>query len=83
MRESLLTRVIVMIEFEINEETREFLKSLEGPIGVLSVAGMYRSGKSYLLNRCLLNRSRGFEVGHTISACTKVRFPPHFAFKVF
>lgn len=83
MRESLLTRVIVMIEFEINEETREFLKSLEGPIGVLSVAGMYRSGKSYLLNRCLLNRSRGFDVGHTINACTKVRFPPHFAFKVF
>ena len=60
------------IEFEINEETREFLKSLEGPIGVLSVAGMYRSGKSYLLNRCLLNRSRGFDVGHTINACTKV-----------
>ena len=59
-------------EFEINEETREFLKTLTGPIGVLSVAGMYRSGKSYLLNRVLLNRSRGFDVGHTINACTKV-----------
>ena len=58
--------------FEINEETREFLKTLSGPIGVLSVAGMYRSGKSYLLNRVLLNRSRGFDVGHTINACTKV-----------
>ena len=33
---------------------------------------MYRSGKSYLLNRVLLNRSRGFDVGHTINACTKV-----------
>mmetsp|Transcript_19014 Transcript_19014/g.25736 ORF Transcript_19014/g.25736 Transcript_19014/m.25736 type:complete len:144 (+) Transcript_19014:141-572(+) len=59
-------------KFEINEETREFLRSLEGPIGVLSVAGMYRSGKSYLLNRVLLNRARGFDVGHTINACTKV-----------
>lgn len=59
-------------EFEINEETKEYLKTLEGPIGVLSVAGMYRSGKSYLLNRVLLNRSRGFDVGHTINACTKV-----------
>mmetsp|Transcript_1314 Transcript_1314/g.1976 ORF Transcript_1314/g.1976 Transcript_1314/m.1976 type:complete len:116 (+) Transcript_1314:140-487(+) len=58
-------------KFEINEETREFLRSLEGPIGVLSVAGMYRSGKSYLLNRVLLNRARGFDVGHTINACTK------------
>lgn len=58
-------------KFEINEETREYLKTLQGPIGVLSVAGMYRSGKSYLLNRVLLNRSRGFDVGHTINACTK------------
>ena len=63
-----------MLEFEINEETKEYLKTLEGPIGVLSVAGMYRSGKSYLLNRVLLNRSRGFDVGHTINACTKVSF---------
>ena len=62
----------VFVEFEINEETKEYLKTLEGPIGVLSVAGMYRSGKSYLLNRVLLNRSRGFDVGHTINACTKV-----------
>ena len=60
------------VEFEINEEAREYLKRLEGPIGVISVAGMYRSGKSYLLNRVLLNQSRGFDVGHTINACTKV-----------
>jgi len=63
---------MIVAEFEINEETREFLKQLTGPVGVLSVAGMYRSGKSYLLNRVLLNRSRGFDVGHTINACTKV-----------
>ena len=49
------------------------MKRLEGPIGVISVAGMYRSGKSYLLNRVLLDQSRGFDVGHTINACTKVR----------
>ena len=60
-------------EFEINEETRDFLKTLDAPIGVISVAGMYRTGKSYLLNRMLLNRSRGFDVGPTINACTKVR----------
>ena len=60
------------VEFEINEETREYLKRLQGPIGVISVAGMYRSGKSYLLNRVPLNQSRGFDVGHTINACTKV-----------
>jgi len=42
------------VEFEINEETRDFLKKLDAPIGVISVAGMYRTGKSYLLNRMLL-----------------------------
>jgi hypothetical protein len=41
--------------FEINEDTLTFLKELDGPLGVISVAGMYRTGKSYLLNRMLLN----------------------------
>ncbi len=48
------------------------LRQLPGPIGVVSVAGMYRTGKSYLLNRMLLNRSGGFGVGPTINPCTKV-----------
>ena len=32
---------------------------------------MYRTGKSYLMNRVLLNRSSGFGVAPTINACTK------------
>ena len=33
---------------------------------------MYRTGKSYLLNKLLLNKcSKGFTVGKTINACTK------------
>ena len=32
---------------------------------------MYRTGKSYLLNRMLLDRSDGFGVGPTINPCTK------------
>lgn len=67
--------MIVCPEFEVNEETRDYLRKLEGPIGVISVAGMYRTGKSYLLNRMLLNQSRGFDVGPTINACTKVSPP--------
>jgi hypothetical protein len=35
------------------------------------VAGLYRTGKSYLLNRMLLNRPSGFGVGPTVNACTK------------
>ena len=32
---------------------------------------MYRTGKSYLLNRIILNRKKGFNVGPTVNACTK------------
>jgi len=49
----------------------QFLRSIEGPIAVVSVAGLYRTGKSYLLNRVLLNRSSGFGVGPTVNPCTK------------
>jgi len=47
---------------------------VQGSIGVISVAGLYRTGKSYLLNRMLLNRSSGFGIGPTVNACTKVNF---------
>jgi Guanylate-binding protein, N-terminal domain len=66
---------VFFIEYEINEEVQEMLRQLPGPIGIVSVAGMYRTGKSYLLNRMLLNRSGGFGVGPTINPCTKVSYP--------
>ena len=56
----------------MTEEAVEFLKHVPAPIGLVSVAGMYRTGKSYLLNRMLLNRSNGFGVGPTVNPCTKV-----------
>ena len=39
----------------------------------MTVVGMYRTGKSYLLNRVLLNaqKGQGFGVGPTINPCTK------------
>jgi hypothetical protein len=42
--------------FEVSEEAVKIIKQIKGPIGVITVAGMYRTGKSYLLNRVLLNR---------------------------
>lgn len=50
-------------------------QNVEGPFGVVSVAGLYRTGKSYLLNKVLLNRQpgeSGFGVGPSINPCTKV-----------
>lgn len=45
----------------------------DAPLGVICVAGKYRTGKSFLLNRILLkqNGSNGFGVGPTINPCTK------------
>jgi hypothetical protein len=42
-----------------------------GQLAIISVVGKYRTGKSFILNRVLLNRNSGFEVGPTINACTK------------
>jgi hypothetical protein len=63
-----------LLGYEINPEAMAFIKSVPPPIGIVGVAGMYRTGKSYLLNRMILNRSDGFGVGPTINPCTKV-FP--------
>ena len=57
-------------QFVINPEALEVIRQLQNPIGVISVAGMYRTGKSYLLNRMLLNRSGGFSVGPSMNPCT-------------
>lgn len=62
--------------FELYPEAEEFLKNLEGSLAIVSVAGMYRTGKSYLLNRIILNRKgdssgNAFQVGPSVTACTK------------
>lgn len=58
-------------KFEVNPEIEDMMEAIKGPIGIVAVAGMYRTGKSYLLNRMLLNRQGGFGVGPTINPCTK------------
>lgn len=58
-------------EFTLHPETLDFLKTIEAPIAVVAVAGLYRTGKSYLLNRVLLERTDGFGVGPTVNPCTK------------
>ncbi len=58
----------------------DYLASIPSPIGIVGVAGMYRTGKSYLLNQMLLNRSDGFGVGPTVNPCTKVNMNKNFFF---
>lgn len=57
--------------YTITDEASKLLASIRTPIAIISVAGLYRTGKSYLLNRVMLNRSNGFGVGPTVNPCTK------------
>lgn len=59
------------VQFLVHQETLNFLKQQNHPIGIVGVAGLYRTGKSYLLNLLTGNTSSGFAVGSTINACTK------------
>ncbi|CAK0869119.1 unnamed protein product [Prorocentrum cordatum] len=54
----------------LGERAVEVLGQIQGSLAVVGVAGLYRTGKSFLLNR-LLGLQDGFEVGPTVNACTK------------
>ena len=60
-----------MTNNKINKQAVEILSQIPKPLAVVGVAGQYRTGKSYLLNRVILNQNRGFPVGPTINPCTK------------
>jgi len=59
----------------VSPEATELLKNIKEKIAIIAVAGEYRTGKSFLLNRIILNKTdkSGFGVGPTINPCTKVR----------
>ena len=61
-------------KYIIQEQAKNILcqKSNEN-IGIISLVGKYRTGKSFLLNRVILNieNNSGFEVGPTFKPCTK------------
>ena len=67
----------------MQEEACDYLKMIPKPISVISIAGLFRTGKSYLLNKILLNSSNKFEVDSSESSenpCTKVFFQFFFNF---
>ena len=61
-------------KFIIPDEARQLLSNQKyNNIGIISLVGKYRTGKSFLLNRVLLDRKQtpGFGVGPTFKPCTK------------
>ncbi|EGR31026.1 hypothetical protein IMG5_118990 [Ichthyophthirius multifiliis] len=62
--------------FQLNQEAENYLLSLDPQkkLAVISIVGKYRTGKSFFVNRVLLDRvgnKEGFSVGPTINPCTK------------
>ncbi|KAF0719722.1 Aste57867_844 [Aphanomyces stellatus] len=65
--------------FHVDDAAVKKLESIKGKIAVVAVAGLYRTGKSFLLNLLVskqtatstANMTQGFAVGGTINACTK------------
>ncbi|XP_040399661.1 guanylate-binding protein 1-like [Cygnus olor] len=53
-----------------NPEALEVLRGIGQPVVVVAIAGPYRTGKSFLMNR-LAQRRTGFALGHTVQAQTK------------
>eukprot|EP00966_Prymnesium_polylepis_P266380 6153315-Prymnesium_polylepis.1 len=53
-----------------SERRVQCLPALRGTVSVCAVAGVYRTGKSYVLNQ-LAGRDGAFGTGSTVQACTK------------
>lgn len=54
----------------LNQEGISIIESIQKPISILSIAGPYRTGKSFLLNS-LISAQEKFTVSSTTRSCTK------------
>ncbi|KAM4024615.1 guanylate-binding protein 1-like [Anomaloglossus baeobatrachus] len=54
----------------VNPEAVKFLTKITQPVVVVSIVGLYRTGKSYLMNK-LAGAKKGFNLGYNVQAETK------------
>ncbi|XP_054577301.1 guanylate-binding protein 6-like [Eptesicus fuscus] len=57
-------------QLSVNQEALEILDQISQPVVVVAIAGLYRTGKSYLMNR-LAGENQGFPLGSTVQSQTK------------
>ncbi|XP_044847493.1 guanylate-binding protein 1-like [Mauremys mutica] len=57
-------------ELRVQQEALQVLAEISQPVVVVAIAGLYRTGKSYLMNR-LAGKRTGFSLGSTIQSHTK------------
>ncbi|XP_055484316.1 guanylate-binding protein 5 [Psammomys obesus] len=53
-----------------NQEALKILSAITEPVVVVAIVGLYRTGKSYLMNK-LAGKEKGFAVGSTVQSHTK------------
>nr|XP_032631852.1 guanylate-binding protein 1-like isoform X4 [Chelonoidis abingdonii] len=58
-------------ELQLNQAALALLQSVRQPVVVVAIAGLYRTGKSYLMNRLAGKDQGGFSLGSTIQSHTK------------
>ncbi|XP_056389840.1 guanylate-binding protein 1-like isoform X2 [Hyla sarda] len=66
-------------KFQVNTEATAILSRICQPVVVVAIVGLYRTGKSYLMNK-LSGSQKGFDLGSTVQAQTKgiwMRCLPH------
>ncbi|XP_006831125.1 PREDICTED: guanylate-binding protein 4-like [Chrysochloris asiatica] len=54
----------------VNPKALEILEAISQPVVVVAIVGLYRTGKSYLMNR-LAGQNHGFHLGSTVRSETK------------
>uniref|UniRef100_A0A2K5ZWM5 GB1/RHD3-type G domain-containing protein n=1 Tax=Mandrillus leucophaeus TaxID=9568 RepID=A0A2K5ZWM5_MANLE len=54
----------------VNPEALEILSAITQPVAVVAIVGLYRTGKSYLMNK-LVGKNKGFPLGCTVKSETK------------
>ncbi|XP_059941155.1 guanylate-binding protein 5 isoform X1 [Mesoplodon densirostris] len=54
----------------VNPKALKILSSIQQPTVVVAIVGLYRTGKSYLMNK-LAGKNKGFSVGSTVQSHTK------------
>uniref|UniRef100_A0A0P6J4D1 Interferon-induced guanylate-binding protein 1 n=1 Tax=Heterocephalus glaber TaxID=10181 RepID=A0A0P6J4D1_HETGA len=57
-------------QLTVNQEALKILSAITQPVVVVAIVGLYRTGKSYLMNK-LAGKEKGFSLGSTVQAHTK------------
>ncbi|XP_010329418.1 guanylate-binding protein 6-like [Saimiri boliviensis] len=57
-------------QLSVNQQAIQILDQISQPVVVVAIVGLYRTGKSYLMNR-LAGQNHGFPLGSTVQSETK------------